>query len=137
MTALSLLFLAILNSGDEVLIHLAGRLRQSIRGGDIVARVGGDEFLVFLECRLETEPAIQRLFTALEGRYKDFPIAISVGAATTMDVGTDYDELFQAADRALYAVKRGGRGHYRFYDDSMENTLSVISPIDGGNPAED
>ena len=123
--------------GDEVLIHLAGRLRQSIRGGDIVARVGGDEFLVFLECRLETEPAIQRLFTALEGRYKDFPIAISVGAATTMDVGTDYDELFQAADRALYAVKRGGRGHYRFYDDSMENTLSVISPIDGGNPAED
>ncbi len=123
--------------GDEVLIHLAGRLRQSIRGGDIVARVGGDEFLVFLECRLETEPAIQRLFTALEGRYKDFPIAISAGAATTMDVGTDYDELFQAADRALYAVKRGGRGHYRFYDDSMENTLSVISPIDGGNPAED
>lgn len=99
--------------------------------------MGGDEFLVFLECRLETEPAIHRIFAALEGKYKDFPIAISVGAATTMDVGTDYNALFKAADQALYTVKRGGRGHYRFYDGSMENTLSVISPIDGGKPSGD
>lgn len=122
--------------GDGVLIHLAGKLRQCIRGGDIAARVGGDEFLVLLECKLEVEPAIQRIFAALIGRYKEFPISISMGVATTQGLGADYDALFQAADQALYTVKRSGRGHYRFYDDSMEGTLSVISPIDGERPPE-
>ncbi len=122
--------------GDGVLIHLAGKLRQCIRGGDIAARVGGDEFLILLECKMEVEPAIQRIFASLEGRYKEFPISVSMGVATTQEQGTDYDALFQAADQALYTVKRSGRGHYRFYDDSMEGTLSVISPIDGERPAE-
>ena len=122
--------------GDEVLIHLADKLRQCIRGGDIAARVGGDEFLILLECKREVEPAIQRIFASLEGQYKDFPISISMGVATTQGQGTDYDTLFQAADQALYTVKRSGRGHYRFYNNSMKGTLSVISPIDGGRPGE-
>lgn len=122
--------------GDRVLIHLADKLRQCIRDGDIAARVGGDEFLILLECKLEVEPAIQRIFAAMEGRYEQFPISISMGVATTQGQGADYDTLFQAADQALYTVKRSGRGRYRFYDNSMKGTLSVISPIDGGRPAE-
>ena len=59
-----------------------------------------------------------------------------MGVATTQGQGTDYDTLFQAADQALYTVKRSGRGHYRFYNNSMKGTLSVISPIDGGRPGE-
>lgn len=117
--------------GDQVLIHLAGSLRQNIRGGDIAARVGGDEMLLFIECKLEIEPAVERIFTAITGQYEDFPISVSMGVAKAEELGTDYDRLFQAADKALYTVKRSGRGHYRFYDDSMEETLSVISPIDG------
>ena len=53
-----------------------------------------------------------------------------MGVATTDTLGTDYDTLFRAADQALYAVKRSGRGTFRFYDSSMEQMLSVISPID-------
>ena len=61
-----------------------------------------------------------------------------MGVALTDAVPGDYDTLFHAADAALYTVKRGGRGHYRFYDDSMRETLSVISPIeDGETPQED
>ena len=121
--------------GDRVLIHIADRLRQSIRDGDIAARVGGDEFLIFLECKLEIEPAIQRIFTALTGRYEDFPLSVSMGVAAIETVGTDYDVLFQAADKALYTVKRSGRGHMRFYDNTMKKTLSAISPIDGDQGA--
>ena len=121
--------------GDQVLIHLAGKLRQNIRGGDIAARAGGDEFLLFLECRTEIAPAIQRIFSALCGRFQDFPISISMGVATTDTLGTDYDTLFRAADQALYAVKRSGRGTFRFYDSSMEQMLSVISPIDSAGEA--
>ena len=54
--------------GDKVLIHVANKLRQSIRDGDIAARAGGDEFLIFLECKDEVEPAVQRIYSALTGR---------------------------------------------------------------------
>ena len=122
--------------GDRVLIHLADKLRDSIRDGDIAARVGGDEFLIFLECKLEIEPAIQRIFNALIGQYEQFPLSVSMGVATIETVGTDYDALFQAADKALYTVKRSGRGHMRFYDSTMKETLSAISPIDGDQGQE-
>ncbi|MDE6590758.1 MAG: diguanylate cyclase, partial [Oscillospiraceae bacterium] len=88
--------------GDRVLIHLADKLRQSIRDGDIAARAGGDEFLIFLECKMEIEPAVQRIYSALTGQYENFPISVSMGVATIEAVGADYDALFQAADKALY-----------------------------------
>lgn len=117
--------------GDRVLIHLAEKLRQCIRGGDIAARVGGDEFLIFLEYKDEVETAISRIFQALCGQFEHFPLSISMGVALTAAVPGGYDALFHAADAALYTVKRSGRGQYRFYDDSMRETLSAISPIDG------
>ena len=117
--------------GDKVLIHTADQLRRSIRGEDIPARVGGDEFLIFLEYKDEVETAIRRIFNSLEGTYEDFRISISMGVARTATVGNNYDELFLAADQALYAVKRAGRGEFAFYNDTMKEMLSVISPIDG------
>ena len=124
--------------GDQVLVHLAEKLRQCIRGGDIAARAGGDEFLIFLEYKDEVETVISRIFQSLGGQFEQFPLSISMGVALTERVTGGYDVLFHAADAALYTVKRGGRGHYRFYDDSMRETLSVISPIeDGGDAPED
>ena len=55
-----------------------------------------------------------------------------MGIAQTDQIGTDYDALFHAADNALYTVKRGGRGQFRFYDGAMQDTLSTISPIVSG-----
>lgn len=123
--------------GDKVLIHMAEQLRRSTRGGDIAARVGGDEFLIFLEYKEEAEKVVQRIFASLEGIYEDFQISVSMGVVRTDMVGTDYDTLFHAADQALYAVKRSGRGQYRFYDDTMQEMLSVISPIDGSEERPD
>lgn len=116
--------------GDEVLKHMAEKLKQSVRGSDIAARVGGDEFLFFVRYEEEVEPIVSRIFHALIGQYEDFTISVSMGIACADTVGRVYDNLFRAADQALYAVKRAGRGKYRFYDDSMSQMLSVISPID-------
>jgi putative two-component system response regulator len=118
--------------GDQVLIQTAQQLRRSIRGGDIVARVGGDEFLLFLEYKASPEPIFRRIFHALCHTVEGYPVSLSMGVAQTETVGNDYDALFRAADNALYAVKRSSRGHFRFYDPSMEETLSVLSPIDEG-----
>ena len=123
--------------GDEVLKFLAEKLQESIRGNDIAARVGGDEFLMFLEYRGELDPIIARIYHTISGStYEEFPISLSMGIARTELVGTDYETMFHAADQALYRVKRSGRGRYDYYDGSIEETLSVISPIDGSENAE-
>ncbi|MBD5160979.1 MAG: diguanylate cyclase [Oscillibacter sp.] len=124
--------------GDHVLRFLADKLLESIRGADIAARVGGDEFLLFLEYRGELEPIISRIYHAISGcAYEQFPISLSMGIARTDLVGTDYETLFHSADQALYKVKRSGRGWYAFYDESMHDMLSVISPIDGSEGEEE
>ena len=54
-----------------------------------------------------------------------------MGVSLAPKDGEDYETLFHAADQALYVSKRGGRNQYRFYDNSMKGTLSVLSPMDG------
>lgn len=116
--------------GNRVLKHVAKKLRRSARDSDILARVGGDEFLLFLQYDTDIEEVINHIFSSALGVYKNFPISISMGVARTAVVGTDYDTLFHAADQALYSVKRSGRSRYCFYDESMKDLFSAISPID-------
>lgn len=110
--------------GDNVLIYMSKKLEHIVRSGDIVARIGGDEFLIFMEYREKIEAAIERVFTSLMDVYKNLPLSVSMGVAKTEIVGMDYDVLFHAADQALYTAKRSGRGRYCFYDESMRQTLS-------------
>lgn len=121
--------------GDQVLKYLAERMRHSIRGGDIAARVGGDEFLLFLEYKEDLEYVIEVIYNRLAGgSYEDFQISVSMGVASTAEVGTDYDTLFKRADQALYVVKNHGKGHYRYYHKEnalMDKAISAVSPIDG------
>ena len=122
--------------GDQVLVHLAEKLRQCIRGGDIAARAGGDEFLIFLEYQQELASMIQRIYSSLGGEFEGFRLSVSMGVSTSEEAGQDYNALFQMADSALYTVKRGGRGQCRFYDPlSMKDALSAITPIDADTGA--
>ncbi len=117
--------------GDRVLKYVAGRLEHSIRSHDISARIGGDEFLLFMECGAEYESVIDRIFRNITGPFENFTISVSIGVALSSVTGSDYDVMFHAADQALYAAKKGGRGRCCYYDESMKETLSVISQIDG------
>lgn len=104
--------------GDHVLQFVAERLRKSIRNDDIAARVGGDEFLVFLNYQTGIEAAIERIFHMLTKEYGGYSISVSMGIVKTQKVGNDYDTLFHYADQALYAAKEKGRGRYCFFDDN-------------------
>lgn len=117
--------------GDNVLKHVAEKLKDNLRKDDIMARVGGDEFMVFLEHNGNYEAQVKRVFQVVTGQYENFRIGVSMGVALAPKNGTDYESLFHAADQALYVSKRGGRNQYKFYDGTMEGTLSVLSPVDG------
>ncbi len=122
--------------GDRVLKYVAARLEHSIRSHDISARIGGDEFLLFMECGAEYENVIDRIFRNITGPFESFTISVSIGVALSSVTGSDYDIMFHAADQALYAAKKGGRGRCCYYDESMKETLSVISEIDGQSGEE-
>ena len=117
--------------GDKVLQHMADKLRGSTRDYDITARVGGDEFMIFMEDMSGIDSIIDRIFHALSGKYEGFDISISMGISCSKRVVRDYESLFCCADKALYTAKQAGSAQYCFYDDSMKEILSAISSIDG------
>ena len=125
--------------GDQVLKFLAERMRRSIRGGDIAARVGGDEFLIFLEYKDDLESTIEGIYNRVNGGvYEDFKISVSMGVASTEMVGGEYETLFRCADEALYVVKNSGKGHYSYYRKEhapVGEDISAVSPIDGAETA--
>lgn len=117
--------------GDQVLIHEAQTLARNMRQNTVSARVGGDEFLLFFEYRQHVDLAINRIFHALLGEYgEEVPISVSMGVATTDMVGADYDMLFNAADKAVYATKKSGGNSFVFYNGKIKETVSVISLIE-------
>ena len=116
--------------GDAVIRTVADRLRRSVRGADICCRAGGDEFMIFLEYNTDLEKTVDRIFRQLTGDYEGFYISVTMGVAQSRIMGLSYERLFRAADQALYAAKRDGKGRYCFYDPSNTSTYSAISDID-------
>ncbi|MDE5896505.1 MAG: GGDEF domain-containing protein, partial [Clostridia bacterium] len=113
--------------GDEVLEAVAARIKENIRSTDIGARMGGDEFIIFMEYTKNLHAQIDRIFRRLTVDYKDYHLGVSMGVACTENFEGDYDELFRMADMAQYTVKRGNKCNYCFYDESMK---SVLPPAD-------
>lgn len=116
--------------GDEVLKFISNKMIQNIRKSDIAARVGGDEFLIFMEYNGSVTPLIERLFQELTNFFKGFLISVSMGVACCPENGTDYEILFHCADQALYSAKKNGRNQFCLYDKTIQGFLSVLSPMD-------
>jgi len=107
--------------GDEVLKAVAARFQSCLRGGEFLARLGGDEFVVLVEgecARHEIGRVGQRLIDCLTPKLHpqlaDEAVGASIGVAAWPANGASLEELMQAADDALYASKRGGRGMLSF-----------------------
>ena len=104
-------------AGDEVLVAVARRLDAAVRDGDLVARLGGDEFAVLcptLTGTGELEVLAQRLVDVValpfEVRGEQVTLGVSIGASIGTSGTVDGDGLVEAADRALYRVKRAAKG---------------------------
>ena len=109
-------------TGDELLLAVAQRLRACLRAGDTAARLGGDEFVVCLPTLGEAQHAIttaEKLLDALRQpfsvRGSELHVRGSLGVSLYPGDGADADELMRAADAAMYHAKEKGRDNFRFF----------------------
>ena len=115
--------------GDRVLIDVAGRLKRCLRDVDTLCRIGGDEFVIFLQ-ELDAHGAeilAQRILDVMGQPFQiddmNFSIGCSLGIALYPEDGRTLDELIKCADSAMYQVKSRGRGSFRFYQPQMNVDL--------------
>lgn len=110
--------------GDSTLIDAAQTLRSVVRHGDLVGRLGGDEFIVCLngiQNRTDAARKAKQICNALRRAFSaEIQLSASIGVAVYPYDGDDFASLYHKADLALYHVKATGKDNYIFYDERME-----------------
>lgn len=116
-------------TGDHLLQVIANRLRDIQRAGEMVARVGGDEFAFLISGNMENagnypyEPLAERIIAQVKEPVEmskgAVTVGCSVGVATFPGTANDFCSLLSQADKAMYATKRSGRNGFRKFDPSL------------------
>lgn len=129
--------------GDLLLQQVALRLVASVREGDTVARMGGDEFIVMLEDLSEqdieaasrTEAVGNKILSSLQQPYHlanhEHTNTPSIGATLFSNHHNGLEELFKQADIAMYQAKKAGRNRLRFFDPEMQRSINLRASLEG------
>jgi len=118
--------------GDQLLVEVAQRLSDTLRGGDSVARIGGDEFILILgdlQSLGECDAAVKRILKILSEpciiKGQTVKVSASIGVTLFPEDDVNVDTLLRHADQALYIAKDDGRNCYRLFDTSHDQGLRV------------
>ena len=127
-------------AGDKILIHFADLIRCMIRENDVAGRMGGDEFIVFLQ-NVDDEKVLTAKSNFLNehilieaknllGNEMQIPLGVSIGAVFVPDEGDDFPKLYEKADAALYKIKQCGKhGIAIFGEKSHSEKSSAVEGI--------
>lgn len=117
------------HAGDCVLVEVALRLGSCLRGGDVLARIGGDEFIAVLKNIKSTKDAgsvadrmLQQMSEPFEIRGSKLVIGASIGISIFPDNATEVETLISRADAAMYRAKELGRNNRQFYSEELNET---------------
>ncbi|WP_125932082.1 putative bifunctional diguanylate cyclase/phosphodiesterase [Thiosocius teredinicola] len=118
-------------AGDTLLKSVADRMGTCLRGYDLLARFGGDEFIVLLSSIGsvdEVEHVAEKIIRALEPRIEvvgqELVVSSSIGISMYPDDGGSPGDLLRKADAAMYTAKEAGRNTFRFYAPSMNEAVA-------------
>lgn len=119
------------DTGDKLLIEAAARLRNGVRDGDTVGRLGGDEFIVLLgglSCVTDARPVVENLLSKFRDAFRidgrELMLTASVGISVYPNDGDSSSELLRNADSAMYHSKGEGRNTYTYFTDAMNKDVS-------------
>ena len=115
--------------GDRVLAAIGNIIKESFKGKDVAGRIGGDEFMVFLR-DIEIKENAQLMAERLEKQAAKLImrpeinsyVSLSIGIAILPDHGKTFEDLYAAADKALYYVKKRGRANWKLYSEELSGT---------------
>lgn len=114
-------------AGDKTLKMFADTLRTYSSDGDILCRIGGDEFVVFVKdvtsksvLGNRATDIISDLCHKLEECKFETNSSVSIGIAQTPEDGMDFNKLYNSADKALYYVKQNGKNSFHFFSDKLQ-----------------
>jgi len=123
--------------GDSLLIDVAARLRGELRETDTLARLGGDEFAIIqteLHTPNDSVALARRLIDCVSAPYDidghHLVVGVSVGIAIAPEDGAQYEDLFKAADMALYRAKADGRGGWRWFEPEMNARMQMRRAVE-------
>ncbi|MCF7790396.1 MAG: EAL domain-containing protein [Victivallales bacterium] len=124
------------DTGDEVLKIASERINNILRTSDIVARFGGDEFVVLLHDDKSEQDAFtvaQKIKTSLNKTFiidrKNFHINLCIGICLYPDDGTTADELLRNSDTAMYFAKQQGKNCCRMYDTEQAKNIKFLNAL--------
>ena len=114
-------------AGDLLLREVSNRLKQTLRGSDTVARMGGDEFIIVLNLTGSDENAslmagniIASLSEPFDVNGQKCQVGGSIGISIFPDDSTDIGTLIRQADSAMYLAKQSGKNTYKFHHDVLQ-----------------
>ncbi len=114
--------------GDKLLSTVASRLNALVNENDLIARVGGDEFVLIMsnidkltEVTQKAEDIIQTVNDDYPFLSSDMQVGVSIGISLFPKHSNDIDELIDFADKAMYTVKEGVKNSYLFYEENMNS----------------
>ncbi|SPF55898.1 putative Diguanylate cyclase [Candidatus Desulfosporosinus infrequens] len=119
--------------GDELLKKVAERLSNTLRNNDVIARVGGDEFLILIH-NAPNKESIEKVCKNIINVIKEpfeFPtneiyITTSIGVSIYPQDGDNVETLVKNADIAMYVAKENGKGKYAFCNELMKKNLDEV-----------
>ncbi len=111
-------------AGDVYLKELVAAIKKSLRAGDVIGRIGGDEFIILLS-NVNRMDVAQKVINRILENTKNIDIkeldlgivGVSIGVAMIPEDGTNYDALSHKADIALYKAKNAGKNRYMIYEE--------------------
>jgi len=118
-------------TGDRLLVEIAARLVECVRGADTVARLGGDEFVLICTHRhteQEMSQVMQRVLACISRPWVtpqgEFSIGCSIGISLYPRDGRTVETLLKHADSAMYKAKEAGRNNFQFYTPELNQRVA-------------